>query len=187
MPNRIHTRRLLPALVFGLIAALQGAAPALAQAPSSVANLAMVGEPPSLDPMQATTDLVGTIMQHVYEPLYTFDAKWNVVPMLAEGMPRFSADGKVVTITLRKGVKLHSGRALDAEDVVVSLKRWIKEAPRGKAVGKEIVELKSVGPLAVELTLRNPYAPLLAQLALPSGMAAIMAKEAVQIPLRDFV
>jgi peptide/nickel transport system substrate-binding protein len=103
----------------------------------------MVGEPPSLDPMQATTDLVGTIMQHVYEPLYTFDAKWNVVPMLAEGMPRFSADGKVVTITLRKGVKLHSGRALDAEDVVVSLKRWIKEAPRGKAVGKEIVELKS--------------------------------------------
>jgi ABC-type transport system substrate-binding protein len=55
----------------------------------SAANLAMVGEPPSLDPMQATTDLVGTIMQHVYEPLYTFDAKWNVVPMLAEGMPRF--------------------------------------------------------------------------------------------------
>jgi len=185
--HRLHTRRLLPALVFGLMAALQGAAPVLAQAPASVANLAMVGEPPSLDPMQATTDLVGTIMQHVYEPLYTFDAKWNVVPMLAEGMPRFSADGKVVTITLRKGVKLHSGRALDAEDVVVSLKRWIKEAPRGKAVGKEIIELKSAGPLTVELTLRNPYAPLLAQLALPSGMAAIMAKEAVQIPLRDFI
>jgi peptide/nickel transport system substrate-binding protein len=187
MAYRIQTRRLLPALVFGLMAALQGNAPALAQATVSAANLAMVGEPPSLDPMQATTDLVGTIMQHVYEPLYTFDAKWNVVPMLAEGMPRFSADGKVVTITLRKGVKLHSGRALDAEDVVVSLKRWIKEAPRGKAVGKEIVELKSAGPLTVELTLRNPYAPLLAQLALPSGMAAIMAKEAVQIPLRDFI
>jgi peptide/nickel transport system substrate-binding protein len=187
MAYRIQTRRLLPALVFGLMAALQGAAPALAQTPASAANLAMVGEPPSLDPMQATTDLVGTIMQHVYEPLYTFDAKWNVVPMLADGMPRFSADGKVVTITLRKGVKLHSGRALDAEDVVVSLKRWIKEAPRGKAVGKEIIELKSAGPLTVELTLRNPYAPLLAQLALPSGMAAIMAKEAVQIPLRDFI
>ena len=187
MATRIHAHRLLPALVFGLMAAVQGAAPALAQAPASAANLAMVGEPPSLDPMQATTDLVGTIMQHVYEPLYTFDAKWNVVPMLAEGMPRFSADGKVVTITLRKGVKLHSGRALDAEDVVVSLKRWIKEAPRGKAVGKEIIELKSAGPLTVELTLRNPYAPLLAQLALPSGMAAIMAKEAVQIPLRDFI
>ncbi|MEO6015610.1 MAG: ABC transporter substrate-binding protein [Polaromonas sp.] len=179
--------RLWPALIFTLLAALQGFAPAAAQSAPSAVNLAMVGEPPSLDPMQATTDLVGTIMQHVYEPLYTFDAKWNVVPMLAESMPRFSADGKAVTITLRKGVKLHSGRTLDAEDVVVSLKRWIKEAPRGKALGKEIVELKSVGDLTIELTLKAPYAPLLAQLALPSGMAAIMAKESAGIPLRDFV
>ena len=179
--------RFLPAVIFTLLSAWQATVPAAAQSLPSAANLAMVGEPPSLDPMQATTDLVATIMQHVYEPLYTFDAKWNVVPMLAESMPRFSADGKVVTIVLRKGVKLHSGRTLDAEDVVVSLKRWIKEAPRGKALGKEIVELKSVGDLTVEMTLKAPYAPLLSQLALPSGMAAIMAKESAGIPLRDFV
>ena len=40
----------------------------------------MIAEPQTLDPMGSTADLVGTIMQHVYEPLYTFDAKWNVVP-----------------------------------------------------------------------------------------------------------
>ena len=57
-------------------------------------NLAMVGEPQTLDPMASTADLVGTIMQHVYELLYTFDAKWNVVPMLAETLPTVSADGK---------------------------------------------------------------------------------------------
>ncbi len=45
----------------------------------------MVAEPQTLDPMASTADLVGTIMQHVYETLYTFDAKWNVVPMLADG------------------------------------------------------------------------------------------------------
>ena len=39
------------------------------------ANLAMIGEPQSLDPMASTADLVGTIMQHVYETLYTFDGK----------------------------------------------------------------------------------------------------------------
>ena len=61
MAKRIPTHRLLATLVFGLAAALQGAA--LAQAPAAnAANLAMVGEPPSLDPMQATTDLVGTII-----------------------------------------------------------------------------------------------------------------------------
>ena len=68
----------LAALAFG------GIQPALAQAPRAYATLAMVAEPQTLDPMASTADLVGTIMQHVYEPLYTFDAKWNVVPMLAE-------------------------------------------------------------------------------------------------------
>jgi peptide/nickel transport system substrate-binding protein len=169
------------------LASACAAAPAWAQQRTSALNLAMVGEPPSLDPMQATTDLVATIMQHVYETLYTFDAKWNVVPMLAEGMPQVSADGKTVRMTLRRGVRLHSGRTLDAQDAIASLRRWMKEAPRGKSVAKEVVDLKPVGELGLEWTLNAPYAPLLAQLALPSGMAAIMARESVAQPLRDFV
>ena len=164
----------------------QGAAPA-APAKGGAANLAMVGEPQGLDPMISTADLVGTIMQHVYETLYTFDGNWNVAPMLAESAPVVSKDGLTYTIPLRKGVKLHNGRDLNADDVVASLQRWMELSPRGKAVGKELASITAKGPLSVELKLKAPYAPLLAQLALPSGMAAIMAKEAVQIPLRDFV
>ena len=172
-----------------LLAALGAMAPAQAQAqaPRSFATLAMVAEPQTLDPMASTADLVGTIMQHVYEPLYTFDAKWNVVPMLAETMPKISADGKTYAITLRKGVMLHNGRELNADDVVASLQRWMDQSPRGKAVGKEIDSLKAKGPLAVEVVLKEPYAPLLSQLALPSGMAAIMAKDSIAQPLKDFV
>ena len=151
------------------------------------ANLAMVGEPQGLDPMISTADLVGTIMQHVYETLYTFDANWNIAPMLAEGMPAVSKDGLTYTITLRKGVKLHNGRDLTSEDVVASLQRWMELSPRGKAVGKEIAALMAKGPLSVELKLKAPYAPLLAQLALPSGMAAIMAKESIAPQLKDFI
>jgi peptide/nickel transport system substrate-binding protein len=160
---------------------------ALAQAPRNHATLAMVAEPQTLDPMASTADLVGTIMQHVYETLYTFDAKWNVVPMLAESLPKISADGKTYTIALRKGVMLHSGRELSADDVVASLQRWMDTSPRGKAVAKELDTLKAKGPLTVEIALKNPYAPLTAQLALPSGMAAIMAKESIATPLTQFV
>ena len=49
-------------------------APATQAAPPArggAANLAMIAEPQALDPMVTTADLVGTIMQHVYEPLYT--------------------------------------------------------------------------------------------------------------------
>ena len=59
-------------------------------------NLAMIGEPPTLDVQSTPADLVCIIMQHVYETLYTFDAKSNLMPMLAEGMPKVSADGKVI-------------------------------------------------------------------------------------------
>ncbi|RZJ57136.1 MAG: ABC transporter substrate-binding protein, partial [Acidovorax sp.] len=161
------------------------AAPAPAK--GGAANLAMVGEPQGLDPMVSTADLVGTIMQHVYEPLYTFDANWSIAPMLAEGMPTVSKDGLTYTIALRKGVKFHNGREMTAEDVVASLQRWMELSPRGKAVGKEVASLAAKGTHGVELKLKNPYAPLLAQLALPSGMAAILAKESIAPQLKEFI
>jgi peptide/nickel transport system substrate-binding protein len=151
------------------------------------ANLAMVGEPQGLDPMTSTADLVGTIMQHVYEPLYTFDANWAIAPMLAEALPTVSKDGLTYAIALRKGVKLHNGRDLNADDVVASLTRWMELSPRGKALAKEVASLKTTGPNGIELTLKAPYAPLLSQLALPSGMAAIMAKESIAPQLKEFI
>lgn len=167
----------------GLASGTAHAAPARGGA----ANLAMIGEPQGLDPMTSTADLVGTIMQHVYEPLYTFDANWKVAPMLAEGMPTVSKDGLDYTIAIRKGVKLHNGRDLNADDVVASLQRWMEVSPRGKAVGKEVASLAAKGPNTVELKLKQPYAPLLAQLALPSGMAAIMAKETIAPQVTQFI
>lgn len=169
-------------------AALGFAAPpsAFAQGRSAL-NLAMIGEPPTLDVQSTPADLVCIIMQHVYETLYTFDAKASLVPMLAETMPKVSSDGKQYSIALRRGVKLHSGRDLDAEDVVASLKRWMEVSPRGKSVQAQVASLVSKGPQTVEITLKNPYAPLLAQLAMPSGMAAIMAKETLAQPLREYV
>jgi peptide/nickel transport system substrate-binding protein len=183
----LSKRTLLGASLLAMLCAALPHQQAHAQGPRNFATLAMVAEPQTLDPMASTADLVGTIMQHVYETLYTFDAKWNVVPMLAEGMPKISADGKTYAITLRKGVMLHNGRELTADDVVASLQRWMEQSPRGKAVGKEIDSLKAKGPLGVDIVLKEPYAPLLSQLALPSGMAAIMAKDSIASPLKDFV
>jgi peptide/nickel transport system substrate-binding protein len=88
---------------------------------------------------------------------------------------------------LRKGVMLHSGRELNADDVVASLQRWMDTSPRGKAVGKELDSITAKGPLGVEIVLKGPYAPLVAQLALPSGMAAIMAKESIAPQLKEFI
>ena len=161
---------------------------ALAAPPKGgAANIAMIGEPQTLDPMASTADLVGIITQHVYELLYTFDANWNVTPMLAESMPVISKDGLVYTIPLRTSVRFHNGKEMTSDDVVASLRRWMDTAPRGKAVAKEIKSLEAKGPNSIVITLNRPYAPLLAHLALPNGFAAIMAKDSIATPLTQFI
>lgn len=185
--SSLARRHLMASVVVASLITL-GAMPASA-APQKggAANLAMVGEPQGLDPITSTADLVGTIMQHVYEPLFTFDANWAVAPMLAESMPTVSKDGLTYTIKLRAGVKLHNGRDLNADDVVASLNRWMELSPRGKALAKVVASLTAKGSDSVELVLNTRYAPLLAQLALPSGMAAIMAKESIAPQIKDFI
>ncbi|HLI11086.1 MAG TPA: ABC transporter substrate-binding protein [Alphaproteobacteria bacterium] len=161
--------------------------PAAAAAKGGVVDIAMIGEPQTLDPMASTADLVGTIMQHVYETLYAFDAHGNVAPMLAESMPRISSDGLTYTIPLRQGVEFHNGKEMTADDVIASLKRWMEMAPRGKAVAQEVKSLAAADPHIVTLALNHPYPPLLAQLALPNGFAAIMPATVIANPLTQFI
>jgi peptide/nickel transport system substrate-binding protein len=187
MTTALIPRRQLLALSMALASAATIPVAAQAQQARTALNLAMVAEPQTLDPMASTADLVATIMQHVYEPLYTFDAKWNIAPLLAESLPTVSKDGLRYAIALRKGVPLHNGRELNADDVVASLQRWMEMAPRGKAVAAQVASLTAKGPHAIEIVLKQPYAPLLSQLALPSGMAAIMAKDSIAQPLAQFV
>ena len=183
-----HSLRLLAAAIAVTVAAASiGTAAQAAPPKGGAANIAMIGEPQTLDPMSSTADLVGTIMQHVYELLYTYDANSNIVPMLAESMPTVSKDGLVYTIPLRKGVKFHNGKEMTSADVVASLQRWMDMAPRGKAVAKEVKTLEAKGPNTVVITLNRPYAPLIAHLALSNGFAAIMAKDSIANPLTQFV
>ncbi len=126
--------------------------PAFAQAKGGIINVATVGEPPTLDPMVSTADLVGIITQHFFETLFTFDKNWKVTPLLAETMPDISADGKTYTIKLRQGVTFHDGSTMTAEDVVASLKRWMEVASRGKQTAGFVAGVEAVDPATVKLT-----------------------------------
>ncbi len=187
--SHLISRRFALAAVPALTALALGlqVTPTVWAATTTAANLAMVGEPPTLDPMGSTADIVGTIMQHVYETLYTFDADWHIKPMLASDMPKVSADGLTVTIPLRAKVKFHNGQDMDSADVVASLKRWMELASRGKSVAKETVSLEASGANAIVWKFKTPYGPLLSQLAMPSGMAAIMDKDSLAPTLTAFV
>ena len=174
------------AFVLATLAALSGTSGiALAQAQTDgVLTVATIGEPPTLDVMQTATDIVLTIDQHIFETLYTYDAQWKSVPLLAAAMPELSEDGLTYRIALREGVKFHDGSDFDAKDVVESLKRWMAINSKGKQVGEIVESLEADGDHAVVLKLKSRYAPLLATL---SQASVIMPSEKIADTLTEFV
>jgi len=153
-----------------------------------VINVAMVGEPPTLDPMISTADLVGTISQHIFETLYTFNGEWNLVPLLAAEMPKISDDGKTYLIPLRQDVTFQNGQPMTAKDVVASLQRWGTVASRGRQTATMIEEISAPDSHTIQIQLKQPYAPLLALLAMNNSAAVIMPQAQTQeTPLSHIV
>lgn len=142
-----------------------------------VITVATIGEPPTLDAMLTSTDVVGMISQHIFETLYTFGKGWQIVPLLAADLPAISEDGKVYTIPLRTGVSFQDGTAFDSADVVASLKRWTEVAARGKQVAPLVGSIEAVDATTVRITLTQPYAPLLALLSFNNSAAIMLSSE----------
>ena len=68
----------------------------------------------------------GTAAQLLYNGLYVFNDKMELVPDLAADMPAVSEDGLIYTIPLKQGVLFHNGRELVAADIKYSLERNAK-------------------------------------------------------------
>lgn len=166
---KMLNRALLAALLTGTALT----APALAD----TLEVAIIGEPQSMDPMTSTQDVVGMVTQHIVETLFTFDSKWNIQPLLAEALPEVTDEGKTYRIKLRTGITFHDGSAMDSADVVDSLKRWTEISTRGKGVADKIASISAPDAQTVEIKLNTAYAPLLSLLAFNNSAAAIYPQE----------
>ena len=62
--------------------------------------------------------------QAAYDSLVEWDRNLNVKPALAESW-RIAADQKSITFNLRKGVRFHNGKELDAGDVKYSVEKML--------------------------------------------------------------
>ncbi len=176
-------------LLAGAIGLTALSTPALCAEPvkGGTISVATIGEPPTLDPMTSTADLVGILTQHFFETLYTFDGKWNLTPLLADKLPEVSADGLTYTIPLRQGITFHDGSKMDSSDVLASLKRWTETATRGKMAAKIIAGMEAPDANTIRITLKEPYAPLTALLAMNNSAAIIMPKAKIAPTLTEFV
>jgi peptide/nickel transport system substrate-binding protein len=155
-----------------------------------VLKVAIIGEPPALDAHWTTASLTYDVTSHLYEPLFTLDERYAVVPMLAEGHS-VGDGGKLYTIRLRRGVPFHNGKELSAEDVVASLSRWGRIATVGKLLFKSVQSIQAKDRYTVELRLASPSGIVVSALANASQFPAIYPKEVVEAAgdgqIKDFV
>lgn len=97
--------------------------PALAQGKKDSVTLALVLEPPGLDPTAGAASSIAEIVHYnVFETLTKINADGSVSPLLAESW-EVSPDLKTYTFRLRKGVKFQNGEPFNAAAVKFSFDR----------------------------------------------------------------
>ena len=153
----IARRSLLAAAA--VLAALGAATAAHAQPVNkSRVTLAMVLEPPGMDPTTAPAAAIGEIVHYnVLEGLTKINVDGSVTPLLAESWT-MDPDGKSYTFKLKRGVKFHDGEAFDASDVKFSFERAKDEKSTNKAkkaVFDNIRRIDAPDAYTVILTLDN--------------------------------
>lgn len=170
-----------------LCAALLSGAVLAAPVSAQTLNVAIVGEPETLDPMMSTKDVVSIVTQHFVETLYTFDESWAVAPLLAVDLPSISDDGLTYSIDLREGVTFHDGSSMDSADVVASLNRWLEVATRGRGVAEQVAGVSATSDYSIEIQMNEAYSPLLSLLAFSNSAAVIYPEETLAETMTDIV
>lgn len=145
----------------------------------------------TLHPFQGTRSIDRYVRSLVFEALLATDKNGNPIPNLAESW-RVSRDGMEYTLQLRSGVRFHSpsDREMNAEDVKWSVEYTLdpKNAAYGRSVLTSIRSVEVAGPHSIRFALKEPYAPLLANLSSIQSFP-VVAKNSVPAgasTLRDY-
>jgi len=109
------------------------------------------------------------IFEQIFQTLYTVTPNGKgVQPMLATGY-KVSADKKTYTFTLRSGVKFSTGQPMTSADVKFSIDQASAAAKGWGYINTAIKSVAAPTPSTVVVTLKYPWAPLLADLSLFSN------------------
>jgi peptide/nickel transport system substrate-binding protein len=127
-------------------------------------KVALQGDTSNVD-LHLTTHYVSRVaLLNVYEMLYTLGEDLSIQPMLAD-KHTISPDGLTYTITVRKGVKFHNGKVMDAKDVAYTLNRMRNQGCRSAEFKGLVKEVVAADASTVRITLNAPSGVFLANLA----------------------
>jgi peptide/nickel transport system substrate-binding protein len=167
-------------LVLACLVLLGGAARAQT---GDILRIGMRDDPDLLDPTFSRTYVGTVVMTAICDKLFDFDAKLNIVPVLATGYEW--ADPTTLLIHVRPNVMFQDGEPLDAAAVVYTLMRHLN-APgsfrHGEVGAMDHAEVAD--PMTVRVVMKQPFSPFIAALTDRSGM--MVAPKAAEAAGKDF-
>ena len=129
----------------------------------------VVGSPALINPLLADPNSVDSDLSAlVFSGLTRIGERGEILPDLATGWD-ISPDSRTYVFRLRPGVQWHDGKPFTARDVLFTIGLMQSpEFPGGSALAQlwRAVTPEQVDELTVKLTLREPFAPLLAYTAI---------------------
>jgi peptide/nickel transport system substrate-binding protein len=166
----LRPHRFFVAALATLVVALFGAT--LAQTTLTIARPA---DATDFNVFRNANNATSEVTYQVHEGLATFTPEVEIVPVLATGWELLD-DDVTWRLTLREGVRFHTGNPFNAEVVKWNFDRMLNPEDPGVAAGlmANVVEVRVVDEYTVDVELEAPNGVFVALLAAPLMMMADM-------------
>ena len=146
-------------------------------------HAAQTNENATLDPLTSGFVSERQAYYNMYDSLVAIDKDLKIIPSLASSWD--TPDSTTYLFHLRQGVKFHDGTDFNADAVKFNLDRYVndeKSARKGEV--NFIKSTEAVDPYTVKVTMKQPFAPFLANLVDRAGM--MLSPTAIKIGGDDF-
>lgn len=137
-----------------------------------------LADPPTLDPARSWGFFDGRLIGLVFSNLVRFDRNARIMPDLAQSW-EISTDGKEYLFAINPNAKFSDGTPVTPEDVQFSFNRVMNPATASpsKWIFDKVVDVTPAGAHSIKIRLKQPFAPFLQMLAMPS--ASIVSQKKV--------
>lgn len=112
----------------------------------------------------------------IFDTLYGIDDQGVTQPQMVDGHT-VEDGGKLVTMTLREGLRFHDGEPVRARDVVASLRRWAHRDAFGNSLMAVVDELAAPDDRTVRWRLKSPFPMLPEALGKVGAIVAFIMPE----------
>jgi len=148
--------------------------------------ISKIAEADTLDPALSGMIEGGRVYEVIFDTLFAYDMTGKLQPHLAESY-EWSADGKALTLNLRKDVKFHCGRPFNATSVKYTIDRILdpKMASPAAANLAEVSKVEVADTYKVVIRLKDPNRFFLDTIAVGAGGSPVCQYHAEKLG-KDF-